>query len=198
MIRFERVSAPQGFHERVWKRGNEWLRDTASGRPPAYWTEFLAELADAFQSLCAYSAMYVEDGTVDHFISICEDRSKAYDWTNYRYAAGSVNSRKRSVHSSMLIDPFDVQEEWFEVLLPSLELVVTDKMPVELRARAQFMLERLQLGRGGRVMRRRAEWMRMYVEGELTLDGLAKKAPLLAAAIRKQQGTGELAGNARG
>jgi hypothetical protein len=27
----------------------------------------------------------------------------------------------------------------------------------------------------------------MYQDGELTLDGLAKKAPLIAAAVRKQE-----------
>lgn len=49
------------------------------------------------------------------------------------------------------------------------------------------MLDRLHLGHDERVVRQRREWYRMYQEGELTLDGLAKKAPLIAAAIRKQE-----------
>ena len=34
-----------------------------------------------------------------------------------------------------------------------------------------------------RVMRQRREWYRMYQCGELSLDGLEGKAPLIAAAI---------------
>ena len=47
--------------------------------------------------LCAYSAMYESVGTVDHFVSFHEDRSKAYEWGNYRYSAGWVNSSKQNV-----------------------------------------------------------------------------------------------------
>lgn len=36
-------------------------------------------------------------------------------------------------------------------------------------------------------MRQRREWYRMYQAGELTLEGLAKKAPLIARAIEKQR-----------
>ncbi|HEX3482356.1 MAG TPA: hypothetical protein VHT91_45380 [Kofleriaceae bacterium] len=48
------------------------------------------------------------------------------------------------------------------------------------------MLVRLHLGHDERVVRQRREWYRMYQVGELTLDGLAGKAPLIAAAVRKQ------------
>ena len=36
-----------------------------------------------------------------------------------------------------------------------------------------------------RVIRQRREWYRMYQDGELTLEGLRAKAPLIAAAIDK-------------
>jgi hypothetical protein len=32
-----------------------------------------------------------------------------------------------------------------------------------------------------------ARWYRSYVEGEITLDYLEKKAPLIARAVKKQQ-----------
>ena len=75
---------------------------------------------------------------------------------------------------------------WFEVLLPSLQLVATDAVPEVLRDRANFVLKRLHLRDDERVVRQRREWYRMYQEGELTLDGLRKKAPLIAAAVAKQ------------
>jgi hypothetical protein len=35
-------------------------------------------------------------------------------------------------------------------------------------------------------LRQREEWFRMYEQGQITLEGLAKKAPLIARAIEKQ------------
>jgi hypothetical protein len=84
------------------------------------------------------------------------------------------------------VDPFEVGIDWFEIVLPSLELVATDRVPDAWKTRVQTMLGRLHLGRDERVMRQRREWFRMYQEGELTLDGLEKKAPLIAMAVRKR------------
>lgn len=188
MIRFESQRKPDGFEDRVEKRGSTWLAANASGRPPAHWLEFRSQLADAFGSLCAYGVMYEPVGTVDHFVSIDEDRSRAYDWTNYRFAAGWINASKQSLRSTQLVDPFEVVNEWFEVQLPSMQLVATERVPPEARERVQFVLERLHLGHDERIVRQRREWYRMYEEGELTLRGLEKKAPLIAAAVRKMEG----------
>jgi len=187
VIRFEPRPAPEGFAERVAQRGAAWLAAHETGRLPPYWQEFRHELADAFGSLCAYGAMYEPVGTVDHFVSIEEDRSKAYDWTNYRFASAWLNSSKQALRSSQLLDPFAVQNEWFAVQLPSMQLVLTEHVPDEWRERAQFMLDRLHLAHDERVLRQRREWFRMYQEYGLSLDELAKKAPLIAAAIKKQE-----------
>jgi len=130
--------------------------------------------------------MYEPVGTVDHFVSCDEDRSKAYDWSNFRFASGWINSSKNSLSSNEIFDPFQVVNGWFEILLPSLQLVATDAVPEVLRDRANFVLKRLHLRDDERVIRQRREWYRMYQEGELTLDGLSKKAPLIAAAVVKQ------------
>lgn len=188
MIRFEPVEKPAGFAERVEVPGAAWLASHASGRPEDLWGPFKTQLADAFRNLCAYSAMYEPVGTVDHFVSCDEDRSQAYSWSNYRYASGWINSSKRSLISSAILDPFAVEDGWFEILLPSLQLVATDLVPEELLERARFVLKRLNLRDDERVLRQRREWYRMYQDGELTLEGLRKKAPLVAAAVAKQQG----------
>ncbi|MFO0757500.1 MAG: hypothetical protein U0359_13470 [Byssovorax sp.] len=131
--------------------------------------------------------MYEPTGTVDHFVSIDEDRDRAYDWTNYRFSSGWINSSKKSLSSTQIVDPFDVENGWFEVQLPSLQLVLTDRVPAAFRGRAALMLERLHLGQDERIVRQRREWYRMYQAGELTFEGLVKKAPLIATAIKKQE-----------
>ena len=130
--------------------------------------------------------MYEPVGTVDHFMSVHEDRSKAYEWDNYRYCAGWINASKQKAPSATLVDPFEIEDEWFELLLPSLQLRVSESIPEEFRERAEHSLTRLHLRDDERVMRQRQEWHRMYQAGELTLEGLAKRAPLIATAIEKR------------
>jgi hypothetical protein len=63
--------------------------------------------------------------------------------------------------------------------------VLTDKVPSQQRQKAQFTLERLRLRDDERVLRQRQSWYQLYLDGDLTLQGLEKKAPLIARAVRK-------------
>jgi hypothetical protein len=187
MIHFERPPQPPKFSERCHQRGNQWLEEHPNVvRPKDYWTEFKPELTDGFSNLCAYTVMYTPNGTVDHYLSWKNYRHLAYEWTNYRFCAGWMNSSKSNADDTV-IDPFHVQDGWFEIILPSLQLRITDQVPAQLSQKAEYTLNRLHLQDDERVIRQRREWYRMYQEGELTLDGLSMKAPLIAAAVEKQQ-----------
>lgn len=124
-------------------------------------------------------------GTVDHFLSFKHHRDLAYEWRNYRFASGPLNASKRDADDAVL-DPFEVGAGWFEIILPSLQMRVTDVVPADYRAKAEFTLKRLKLRDGERVIRWRRSWYRMYTNGQLTLDGLRTVAPLLAAAVEAQ------------
>ncbi len=184
MIHFERVPEPAEFNQQARQPGNAWLAaHPGHGRPKDFWTPFKGALADGFRNLCAYSAMYVPVGTVDHFVSCDEDRSQAYEWGNYRYCAAWINASKGNLLADYLLDPFAVEDGWFELHLPSLQLRVSDTIPDEHRKRAEYVLERLHLRDDERIMRQRREWYRMYQCGELSQGGLQGKAPLIAAAV---------------
>jgi hypothetical protein len=45
----------------------------------------------------------------------------------------------------------------------------------------------LRLRDDERVLRQRQSWYQLYLDGDLTLQGLEKKAPLIARAVKKQQ-----------
>ncbi|MXY53392.1 MAG: hypothetical protein F4Y86_12825 [Gammaproteobacteria bacterium] len=183
MIRFDRVPKPDDFDRETRLPGEAWLAANPDGRPRDFWTPFKGKLAEGFGNLCAYSAMYEPVGTVDHFVSCDEDRTRAYEWQNYRYCAAWINSSKGNAPADNLLDPFEIEDGWFELHLPSLQLRVSANIPHELRDRAEFVLIRLHLRDDERLMRQRQEWYRMYQCGELTHDGLRRKAPLIAAAV---------------
>lgn len=98
------------------------------------------------------------------------------------------DSAKGSKKAEDFLDPFEVQQGWFEVLLPSLLLVLTDKVPPACRARAEYTLKHLPLHDDERVMRVRRQWLRLYEEGKIGLEGLREMAPLIAAAVERQAG----------
>ncbi|QTA78699.1 Uncharacterized protein dnl_09290 [Desulfonema limicola] len=185
MIRFERVPEPAEFDEQARMPGLQWLESHPSAkRPRDYWNRFKTELAEGFNNLCAYTAIHEPVGTVDHFISIDSDRSLAYEWENYRFASGWINSSKQNA-DNLILDPFEVENDWFEIHLPSLQMTVSENIPEEHRAKAEYTLKRLHLQNDPRVIGPRQRWYQMYQEGKLTLEGLREMAPLVARAVEK-------------
>ena len=129
--------------------------------------------------------MRVFKADVDHFIPFAVMKAQkqerlAYEWSNFRYGAGMMNQRKQN---HRILDPFKVRDRWFEILLPSLQLVLADTVPRKTRPLAEFTLERLGLVESEVVVRYRKEWFDLYRERKLTLDGLRNVAPLVARAV---------------
>jgi hypothetical protein len=189
MLKFNPPPEPADFDVKARQPGNNWLANNPDPkkRPRDYWSKhFKSYLADGFSNLCGYSVMYESVGTVDHYLCCENHRHLAYEWSNYRFSSSWINSSKGTLDNQVL-DPFEVEDGWFEIVLPSLELILTDAVPPEKRQKAEFTLERLHLRDNERVLRQREEWYKMYKDGDLTLTGLEKKAPLIARAIKKQQ-----------
>lgn len=189
MIALKPAAQPVNFEEEVAIPGERWLaaNPDVKKRPPRYWAKCEHALADSFANRCAYAAMLdPTGGTVDHYFSWINFPYLAYDWENYRFASATLNSSKLALDDAVL-DPFDVGDGWFEILLPSLEMVLTDLVPTSMRAKAEFTLRRLQLDRGKRVIGWRKSWYRLYSQGKLRLEGLREVAPLIADAVEKQQ-----------
>lgn len=186
MIPVVPVAEPPDFDAQVRVPGNAWLaQHTEQKRPSALWTRFTNVLSDGFSSRCGYAAMLdPTGGTVDHYLSYKNHPHLAYEWDNYRFVSGTLNSSKKTADENVL-DPYEVGDGWFEILLPSLQMQVTDTVPLPMRDRAEYTLKRLKLRDGERVIRWRRSWYAMYQSGELTLDGLRNVAPLIAAAVDK-------------
>lgn len=187
--------------------GNAWLEAHPENDPhekSEWWSQFKPDLAKHFSYRCGWLGTSIEmEGIVEHYLSCGnrKDGSKkstpsphrhlAFEWTNYRYASGVVNSRKGN-HDDAILDPCDVKEGWFEVTLHGFQLVVTNAIPNEHRSKAEFTLKTLDLRNGHHARMARWHWYERYWNGGTPLlDLLEKDAPLVAAAVRKAQANGD-------
>jgi len=186
--RFAPSPEPDDFDTRCRQPGIRWLQENPGyERPRNYWSQFERQLRNAFSGLCAYSVMHLMKGQVDHFVPIAQLKrlqrdTEAYEWTNFRYADGLINQKKRS---RTVLDPFLIEDDWFELLLPSMQLVLTNKVPDQHRALAQFTIDQLGLAHDEVVLSYRREFFDAWEQGEMDLETLDKFAPLIAAAIRR-------------
>lgn len=187
MIPVAKVAKPAGY-DKIKAGGDAWLRaNPAARRPKDLWSPFLPELAEGFAHLCGYAAMLdPTGGTVDHYLSWKNHRDLAYEWTNFRFVSNVLNASKRTADDAVL-DPYVVQRGWFEIILPSLQMRVTDKVPAAHKAAAAFTLKRLKLGDGEKIIRWRRHYYARFQAGQLDLDGLRVFAPLVADAVERQQ-----------
>lgn len=193
MMRFTLQAEPDGWDSRCRKRGRDWLtKHPDYDRPINYWIEFESQLHEAFHGMCAYCVMVVMKGAMDHFIPVAHLKKKGedeliYEWSNFRYAECVINQKK---HDQIVMDPFEVRDDWFEILLPSLQLVTTDRIPKAKRKKAAFTIKRLGLRDGEVVIRFRRKWFEMYQSGMLDLEGLRAVAPQIARSVERDLAQG--------
>lgn len=178
---------PSDFDSLVLEPGNRWLAKPKRGkRPPPHWTKdpIMTKLRQNFRSLCGYTLMHEMKGTVDHFISCKNDLAKAYEWENYRYCTGSVNSSKKN-DDDTVFDPWEIEFEWFEIHMPSMIMIVSPSAPVSIRAKLELSLKRLPIGDTDEVIDCRGAYYKGYKAGEMKIEWMEAMVPVLAASIRK-------------
>ncbi|EXI69355.1 MAG: hypothetical protein AW08_00565 [Candidatus Accumulibacter adjunctus] len=186
MIQAPMLPEPADFDAQVRQPGTQWLAANPTAlRPRALWTRYTPVLEAGYERLCGYAAMAdFTGGTVDHYRSFTNHRALAYEWRNYRFASATMNSKKRAADERVL-DPEEVRAGWFEILLPSLQMRATDRVPARLRSKAEHTLDRLGLADGERVIRWRRSWFELYQHGDLSIEGLRTVAPLIAEAVER-------------
>ena len=191
MIPVPKPDEPKSFDADCRKPGNQWLAaHPGSKKFPSRWRQFQPDLEDAFSRRCGWWAVRITDGAVDHFLSKENHRDQAYEWKNYRYIAGSVNSSKGN-HDDAVLDPFEIQAGWFEVILPSMQLIATAQVPPQLQAKADFTIKQLKLANGPKIRKIRKRYYEDFKANKLTPAGLADYAPLVAEAVQRWQQTGQ-------
>jgi len=191
MPAFTLKQEPGYFSEDVRQPGLEWLEQHPNhdGRPRPFWTEkreCRQDLRRAFNNLCGFTLMHEMRGTVDHFISWNNDNTQAYEWNNYRFANGIVNSSKQNADDEVW-DPFQIEFEWLEIHLPSMIMIVRDDAPVDQRPILQDTLDRLPITDEDEVIDCRAAYYEGYKVGLMQIEWLDRMIPVLATSIRRYE-----------
>ena len=189
MIRVPRAREPETFREKVREPGRRWLAiagNRDAKRPPRYWRRCQDELRAQFSDRCGYLAMSITGGETDHFVSWrrCQHEGRhelVYEWLNQRWASPQMNQAKGAWFEPL--DPFEVDDGWFELHLPSLALVATERVPAALREKVDATLRRLGLRDGYDAMILRKAWLERFRRGT-PLAVIEQDAPLLGRALR--------------
>ncbi len=187
MPAFTLKEAPEGFAA-ARTTGLEWLRNHPNAkRPRDLWSPFRGELRRQFDSLCGYSLMQEQRGSVDHYVPFRDDRSKAYDWDNYRFANSNVNSSKKT---KKVWDPFEIEFEWFEIDLRNMFMVLSPSAPHNLKDLLQYTLENLPICDDDESITFRMKFYRFYKDKKAHIDVLRNVVPVLALTIERYEDEG--------
>lgn len=192
------IKEPPHFKTNCRDPGAAWLAANPKKdchKATYLWSPFRPALRSGFSQRCGYLAIKLPvGGVVDHYVSCKEDRSRAFEWANYRYASETVNSRKQALDQRKIrvLDPFAVEKGWFQVLLPSFELVLTDAVDAGSQQLARDTLKDLGLGTGHEAIEARwSVYESHWNNGAINMDGLRRDAPLIADAVEARMREGK-------
>ncbi len=192
MIPISLQPEPQDFSARVREPGQRFLATTPhptgkQWRNKEYWQNIIEDLYDAYNGVCAYSGEWIPcttgDPTVDHYIPKSVNPQQAYEWNNFRLACLRFNRWKREFQD--VVDPFTIEENSFQLLFPSLQVVPNPDFTNEEKEKISKTIRRLRLN-GGLSIKARRRWIMPLSLGRITFDFVKEKAPFLAHEIERQ------------
>jgi hypothetical protein len=186
------VSKPEfpAFGARVRVPGAAFLATCPSPtseqfRKNNFWSRAARELHAAYAGVCAYTAMFLpEQGTVDHFLPKALHPQLAYEWSNFRLAGGRVNNCKGNLVG--IVDPFDVEDDWFYMDIPACLLRPNPVLAQLLRSRIAQTINSLRLNDDDSYAQERCNILMEYARGDVSLGFLERRYPFLAKEVKRQ------------
>ncbi len=182
---------PPHFFVKVRRPGEEFLLQNPGvkgSKLKQYWREIIPDLYDAYGGICAYTCHKVEFDTgaktVEHFKPKEKYPQDAYRWDNYRFVCSTLNGRKGN-HEDVL-DPFTLQDGWFIMHFPSLQLRPGQHLSGSENSSVWKTINRLKLN-DYTCVRGRRDRLVPYLLGKYPFSFLEEIAPFLARELRRQK-----------
>ena len=189
MIPVQEKPEPSNFNAKVRMPGLKWIDsqglDTNQPVPTGtklnpFWRNCLDELHREYEGVCAYSAIYVERVTggvsADHFVAKSSNLALAYEWSNYRLACLTMNSRKRDFED--VLDPFSLAPDTFRLELVTGSIYPNPAFGAPAKREAQATIDRLGLDNPS-FRELRARHFQEYCQNEYTAAFLKKRSPFV-------------------
>ena len=180
---------PDDFDEKVRRKGLKYLQENGialdrslpSGTIlPSYWRNCLYDLYARYNGLCAYLAIFFErvtgGGSVDHFIAKSKRADLAYEWSNYRLACSTMNSRKWKFDD--VLDPFEICEGMFHLEIVGGRIYPNPRLPAGELKRVADTIKRLGLD-DPKCREMRARHYQEYMEGQFTSEFFKRRSPFV-------------------
>lgn len=189
MIRVVPQPEPAAFNAKVRVPGRAFLArvpnpNSKQFSKKQFWKEAIQELKTAYNSICAYSCIWIPNNySVDHFHPKCVRPDLAYEWSNYRLAHDRINSNKGD--STDVLDPFHIQNGWFTLDIATLWIRPEASLQPSVKAAVLKTLEILRLN-DEQWLQMRFDLLDSYLNGDLKMAYLQSKYPFLAAEIQRQ------------
>jgi len=196
LIKVQQQPEYMNFDRDVRQPGAQFLRSTphpssAQFKKKNFWQKSLTELHTAYKGVCAYTAMYLPDkGSVDHFQPKSTHPHLAYEWTNFRLASGRVNCRKGK--SNEVLDPFSIEDGWYQLELPSCLIRSNPNLSKDERIKINKSINILGLNQDETLVDERCSILISLALEELTIEFLRKRYPFLAFEVERQEKLSEL------
>ena len=190
MIPVKKQPEPRNFYKKVQEKGEKILAQNPHPRGKQlkpYWKAILPELYQAYSGICAYTCHWIPDDTgsktVEHFKPKDLYPKLAYSWDNYRLVCGTLNGRKGN--NEDVLDPFTLQDGWFIIHFPSLQVKPGDNLKKTEAESVVKTIKRLKLN-DETCIRGRRSWLEPYIMGIYDINYLEEKAPFLARELKRQ------------
>ena len=185
---------PLDFHQKVRQKGQNFLTLTTPTKSKdweghEYWRASLSDLETLYGDICAYCCLRIAsctgNPTVDHYQHKSQFHQLAYEWNNFRLAAGRMNSRK-GVFTDVL-DPFTVQEGWFIIeFAPAITVKPNPTLDEPTKTAVTACIKRLKLDRDENYLAEVETWYKMFANNEISFEVLSGFAPFMAYELRRQ------------
>jgi hypothetical protein len=173
-------SAGKRFQKKADRR-----EDIPSSAYPPYWRQCLADLMEAYDYTCAFSCFRIHPVTgapsVDHMAPKSRQWDKIYEWSNYRLACARMNAQKLDFED--LIDPFDVQPNWFYLELVGFSVYPNPDLSRTLQSKIRLTIDRLKLNA---FREQRAIDAETYWNGLIAFSILQRESPFVARELQRQ------------
>lgn len=154
-------------------------------RKKNFWNRAARELHAAYSGICAYTAMYLpEQGSVDHFRPKSTFPLLAYEWSNFRLASGRVNNSKGN--QADIIDPFEVENDWFYLDIPACLLKPNPNLAKAMRAKINGTINSLRLNQDDNYVQERCNILIDFARGDISENFLNRRYPFLSKEVTRQ------------